>query len=587
MKSILNLNWVSTGRLLFSHIELQRRREIYALLFVMVIVSILELLSIGSVMPLLAVLTNPERFLKIGYFEEVYSFLHIGSTREVMILFLGIFVATTLFAGIFRWQLLRMQVRLSYSIGIDFSVKVFKYALYLPYIEHAHLNSSEIISTIVQKISIVIDRVVFPALTIISCSMILTLMFIAALFSSATITVVVLTIFLFIYGVMIIFTKKILSRNSESISKTSHKVIQEVQEALGGIRDILIEGNQSIHIAQYRKLDEVLRDAQGSIQLISMGPRYLVEVLGMLTLAVIAYWATFSGEGLVAIIPALGLIALAIQRLLPMAQQLYNNWAYLKGSANVLQDVVQKLELTSEKEDVGVLKEGIRFENLIELENISFRYSPGEQNILSNISIKIRAGECIGFIGETGGGKTTLLDLVIGLLPPTTGKLLVDGVEIGKENIGSWMSNIAHVPQNIYLSDATILENIAFGIPAESIDLERVKWASEKAKIADLIESLELNYQTRVGENGVRLSGGQRQRIGIARALYRGGTILILDEATSALDELTECELMRSIEEIGADITLLIIAHRLSTLKKCNKIFEIRNGYITEKSKIS
>ncbi len=568
---------------LLNSLDTIRRRQTYSILLMMVIVSVLELLSIGSVMPLLSALSDPNYFLQVQYLIKFYDFFGVDSSRKAMTLFLGIFVFLNLLTGLFRWHLLRMQVRLSYAIGINFSVRIFKYAIYLPYAEHVNQNSSEIISIISQKISIVVDRVVFPLLTIISSTLILLLMIGVACLTNPAISFTVIILFGIVYSVIGFSLKKILWKNSDLINKESNRAIKIVQEALGGIRDVLIEGNQPIVLAKYKKTDEALRSAQGNIHLMSIGPRFLLEVLGAFMVAVFAYNMALSNEGLVGAIPLMGLLVMATQRLLPLLQQIYHNWAYIKGSVDVLQDVMAKLEI-SNSSGAGYNSKGrnIPFNSSIKLDNVSFRYRGAGKDVLSNISMEISRGDRIGFIGETGGGKSTLLDIIMGLLHPSGGKVYIDDIELKESDAGKWMENIAHVPQSIYLSDITIMENIAFGVPLSEIDINKVKWAAEKAKISENINSLDLGYLTVVGENGVRLSGGERQRLGIARAMYKSKKLLILDEATSALDESTEMEIMRSIEEMQADVTVLIIAHRLSTLKRCNRVFEINSQGLRE-----
>jgi len=288
-------------------------------------------------------------------------------------------------------------------------------------------------------------------------------------------------------------------------------------------------------------------------------------------------------DGLTVVIPILGALALGTQRLLPALQQLYGSYSTLKGSYSSFQDVLNllnqplpKYALETEK---GNLPTQISFKKEIVLNNINFSYAADNTIspplVLKNINLKLRKGERIGFIGVTGSGKSTLLDIIMGLLIPTSGKLTIDGKLITDENKRSWQAHIAHVPQNIYLSDSTIEENIAFGLPKDKIDRRKVEKAAKQAQIAELIDNWQEGYQTFVGERGIRLSGGQRQRIGIARALYKQADVLIFDEATSALDNETEQAVMKSIECLGRELTILIIAHRITTLKGCDKIIKL------------
>jgi len=281
----------------------------------------------------------------------------------------------------------------------------------------------------------------------------------------------------------------------------------------------------------------------------------------------------------VQIIPILGAIALGAQRMFPMLQQVYSSWSRIRGNKEILVDTLTLLDQPISIKEEALNK--IDFKKRIILKNISFKYSSVGDLILNNISMSIDKGTIVGFVGETGGGKSTLLDIIVGLLPVKEGALLVDDVVIDDLNRSSWFPHISYVPQNIFLADTSIAENIAFGIPIEDIDMERVRLSAINAHIDGVIEKLPAQYMTSVGEHGVRLSGGQRQRIGIARALYKTGTdILVFDEATSALDHETEKAVMRSIQNLSNQYTVLLIAHRTTTLKNCNKIIQINDGKV-------
>jgi len=300
-----------------------------------------------------------------------------------------------------------------------------------------------------------------------------------------------------------------------------------------------------------------------------------MEAIGITLIAGLAYIMSLREDGLVTAIPILGALALGAQRLLPILQQAYHAYSSIKGSYSSFCDVLELLDQPLPNYINQPLPSPIHFEKDIQLTNLSFRYNNNIPWVLEEINLNISKGSRVGFIGVTGSGKSTLLDIIMGLLSPTKGQFLVDNKQITKENLRAWQMRIAHVPQNIYLSDSTIEENIAFGVPKEQIDHEQVIKAAEQAQIKELIEEWPQQYQTFVGERGIRLSGGQRQRIGIARAMYKHADVLIFDEATSALDNETEQAVMSAIDGLGKDLTILIIAHRLTTLKGCDQIVEV------------
>ena len=288
------------------------------------------------------------------------------------------------------------------------------------------------------------------------------------------------------------------------------------------------------------------------------------------------------GEGFVSAIPTLAALALGAQRLLPALQNFYFNWTAIRGGQESVEDGLQFLEQSFPEHANKPNPSPISFKESIMLDRVSFQYNKDGEIVLKELGLTLEKGKRYGFIGTTGCGKSTLLDIIMGLLKPTQGFLKIDNQIIDEENHRSWQIIIAHVPQAIYLSDTSLAENIAFGLEVDKIDMKRVKEAAEKAQIAETIEALPQKYKTFVGERGIRLSGGQRQRIGIARALYKKAQVIVFDEATSALDNETELAVMEGIENLADDLTILIVAHRLTTLKRCDKIFRMDKGEVIE-----
>jgi ATP-binding cassette subfamily B protein len=498
-----------------------------------------------------------------------------------------VFITTIFLSGLIRLTLLYVVTRLSYATGADLSIKIYRNTLYQDYIVHTSRNSSEIINGIINKTNTVIGGIVTPILNIITSTIIIIAIIGMMLAINPGIAMSALFGFGIIYLVVILYTKKKLQVNSEIIAIQSTQMIKSLQEGLGGIRDVLIDESQEFYCKIYRKADLSLRRASGDNVFIAQGPRYAVETVGVSLIVILAYGMSSQESNIDMVVPILGSMALAAQRLLPLLQQAYSGYSALKGSYSSFQDVLEMLEqplpqYAQQSFQVEKFKNPIIFQKNIALKNIGFYYASDDRvnnsNVLDKINFKITKGSCVGFMGETGSGKSTLLDIIMGLLSPTEGHLEIDGVSITDKNRRAWRAHIAHVPQNIYLTDGTMEENIAFGVPRERIDHQQVKKASKQAQIDVLIEGWSEGYNTLVGENGVKLSGGQRQRIGIARALYKNSNVLILDEATSALDTKTEQEVTKAIEALNKDITVLIIAHRISTLKKCDQIIQIKNN---------
>jgi ATP-binding cassette, subfamily B, bacterial PglK len=564
----------------WAHIPKKRKGQLSALILLTILVSFAEIVSIGAVLPFLGALTAPDKIIDIQFLQPLFDKLNIQNSSELLFPMTLIFIIAAILSGIMRLILLWTQTRFGYAIGADISIRVYRNLLYSPYSLHVSRNSSEFISGITNKTAMVVTQVILPILLIISASIILIAIFITLLLIDPLVAIIATFGFASIYAFILFFTKKRLLRDSDNISKKTNLLIQSLQEGFGGIRDVIIDGTQEAYCRIFREVDLPLRKAQAGIVIIGQTPRFIVEAFGITILASVAYYLALSSDGINKAIPVLGVFALAAQRLLPLLQQLYSSWTSILGCSSLLKDILFYLNQGLPEHSSLPPPSLIKFDNYIKLENLDFRYSPDGPSILKGFSYKINKGEKIGLIGITGSGKSTLIDIIMGLLIPEDGHLYIDNQLITAKNYRSWQLHISHVPQNIFLADTTILENIAFGIPLAEIDYKLVYECAKKAQISATIESWSLQYKTLVGERGVRLSGGQRQRIGIARALYKKTDVIIFDEATSALDDKTELKVIDSIFNLNPNITILIIAHRLTTLKKCTQVIELEGGRV-------
>lgn len=565
---------------LWRHISMRRRRQFGLLLILMVLASFAEAVSIGAVLPFLGVLTAPERVFEHAMAQPFIQTFELAEPQQLLLPLTLLFGAAAILAGIMRLLLLWVSTRLSFATGADLGISIYRRTLYQPYAVHCARNSSEVITGISTKANQVIYSTIVPVLTLISSSIMLVVILFALLAVNPVIALIAFGGFGLIYALIIYLTRRRLLTGSQRIAHESTQVIKSLQEGLGGIRDVLIDGSQAIYCRIYRNADLPLRRAQGNNLFISSSPRFGMEALGMLLIALLAYSLTQQAEGIAQAIPVLGALALGAQRLLPVLQQAYGAWSQIRGGQASLQDTLilldQPLPIYAEEPE----KQALAFRQHIQLQNLAFRYSAETPWVLQDIHLTIPKGSRTGFMGATGSGKSTLTDIIMGLLQPTEGVLTIDDQVITPENGRAWQQHIAHVPQSIFLSDSTVAENIAFGIPKEQIDHARVRIAAQQAQIAETIEGWSEQYQTPVGERGVRLSGGQRQRIGIARALYKQADVIVFDEATSALDTETEQAVMQAIESLSDDLTVMIIAHRLTTLKNCTQIVELGDGRI-------
>ena len=546
----------------------------------MVCASFAEILSIGAVLPFLAVLTAPERIFQLPAAQPLIRAVGFISASQLLFPLTITFGIAALLSGAMRLLLLWASTRLSFATGADLSISIYRRTLYQPYAVHVARNSSEVISGISGKANGVIYSVIVPSLTLISSSIMLIAILIALLSLNPVIALAAFGGFGLIYVFIVKITRKQQLLNSQCMARESTQVIKSLQEGLGGIRDVLIDGSQGAYCQIYSNADSPLRKAQGNSSFIGGSPRFGIEALGMMLIALLAYALARQPDGIAKAIPVLGALALGAQRLLPVLQQAYGSWSGIQGGQISLRDTLELLDQPLPNYVDQPPAKPLSFRQQINLNNLSFRYTEQTPLVLNNLNLTIPKGSRIGFIGITGSGKSTLLDIIMGLLQPTEGTIEIDAQLLAADNNRAWQAHIAHVPQAIFLADSTIEENIAFGVPKGKIDQSRVKQAARQAQIADIIESWPKKYQTYVGERGIRLSGGQRQRIGIARALYKQADVIIFDEATSALDNETEQAVMQAIESLGNELTILIIAHRLTTLKNCTQIVELADGGI-------
>jgi len=565
---------------LWSHLSGKRRRQFVYLLVVTIATSFAEIFTLSATFPFLGILISPSNISLSPLVSRLYGILNIASNHDILLLLTILFGGCAFISGLMRLIQGWLNTRISFAAGADLSVLLYKVNLLQPYAVHVSRNSSVIINAVATKVGVVIAGGIIPALSIIISICMLLSIIIALIVIDPIIAMSAFVGFGFIYVLVIYVTRRRLALNSALISSESDSVVKLLQEGLGGIRDILIDGNQGLYCDLYAKAVYPLRRAEGYNQFISQSPRYAIEALAMIMIASAAYLLSRNNAGITQTIPVLGTLALGAQRMLPSLQQLFMSWSSLNGNSESIRDVLDLLDQQLPNEEGNAEVYEMQFVESISLNNISFCYSGEGGDVINNINLIIKKGEKVGFVGTTGSGKSTLLDIIMGLLSPTKGEIAVDGNIINISNRKSWQRNISHVPQSIYLADTTIVENIAFGVPKHDIDYDRVICSAKNAQIDEVIRKMQKGYQTVIGERGVRLSGGQRQRIGIARALYKGTNILILDEATSALDNKTESAVMKTMDALNKNVTVLIIAHRLSSLKMCDRIVELENGAI-------
>ncbi len=548
--------------------------------------ALFEVVGIASILPFMSVVLDPLIIENNKYLQNVYSYLNYENT-EHFLFHLGILVllllalSNAISAGMY-WAI----TYFSKMQGHRLSMRLLRHYLNSPYEFFLNRNTSDLGKNILAEIDRVVKGVVLQALQAISKSIVAIVVLTLLIYVNPIVAVSTLLIIGGAYLVFSLVTNNYLNIIGTKQSKATFDRFRTVEESMLGIKEIKLHSLERNFLDRFRQpsIDNARFSAQGLV--IAILPRYLLETLSFGGIIVLVLFLIQNDQNGNEIIPVLSLYALAGYRLLPAIQNVYSARSMIKYNYPAFKIIVDDLDdistaSLSKKNDTEESKEIDFNENFI-IKGLKFKYKESNQETLKLLDLEIKKNEAVGFVGLTGSGKTTLIDVILGLLKGEQGKITVDGVEIGPENRQSWQSKIGYVPQYIFLIDGSIKDNIAFGIPDYEVDNERILEASSIANLDTFVESLPNKFETNVGENGIKLSGGQRQRIGIARALYSDPEVLVLDEATSSLDGMTEKSVMKALEKLTNDKTILMVAHRLSTIEDCDRILVLDEGKIVQ-----
>ena len=561
----------------------RRRQQLLGLQILSLLAAAGEVANLGALLPFLRLLANPTEGLKaLGPLALPLRSL----PQQHLLLGLGLgFMLVVIVSSLLRVLTIRIQLRLSALIAADLGEQVFAAVLQKPFAWHLEHNSSTVLGFLTKDVDVIFGSIQGMLLLVVNLAVVVLLG--ASLMALAPGVMLVISGMLACFYLLVFrFTRGALRADGERLTSNYQSSLQVAQEGLGGIRDVLLDRSQHFFLEAYQERTLSYRLAGAAINIKAQVPRYMIEGFTMILIVGLSLSLAVSGQGIEQQLPLLGTLALGAYRLLQPLQQCFGALSGLQANQSSLRRLQPFLNAQDTPQlplpastPLPPLAAGTP---LLQLAQVSFRYSSSGPWVLRELDLMIRPGERLGFVGSTGSGKSTTSDLILGLLAPTEGRVLVHGQDLHgtPELVAAWQRRVAHVPQQIYLSDASFAANIAFGVPAAQIDHQRVWQVAKQALIAELIESSPDGYATVVGERGVRLSGGQRQRIGIARALYRQAELLVLDEATSALDNRTEAEVMAAIDGLDRTITVLLIAHRLSTVRRCDRIVLLEQGSI-------
>lgn len=578
---------------IYSLLDSHERRRAALVFGLLVVVAFVDALGVASIMPFIAVLANPKVVETNKYLAMVYSGLGFPS-RDGFLLFLGIFFFVVLLASLsLRAVGTWAQLRFSHNRNATWSARLIGGYLRQPYEWFLNRHSADLATSVLAEVNQVVSGALLPAMRAIAH--ILVAVFLLALLIAADPFLAVAVGVLLGGGYLLISMafRRRLRRIGEERRKANKRRFHIVQEAFGGVKDVKIGGLEEAIVRRFSQPAQIFASRQISSGLISQLPSFAMQ--GLLfggILLVLLYLMTTWG-GFQQALPVAALYAFAGYRLMPAVQGAYGDISTLRFTEPVLEllcEDFQTLQTTPSPAEEKTSGDGprplIRLKRQLELQAVSYTYPGADSAALRALSMTVPAHGKVGLVGSTGSGKTTTVDLILGLLRPQEGAIAVDGVEVTDRLVREWQRSVGYVPQQIFLSDDTVSGNIAFGLRAKEIDMAAVEKAARVAKLHDfVVDELPQGYDTHVGERGVRLSGGQRQRIGIARALYRDPDVLVFDEATSALDNLTETAVMEALQDLGGKKTMILIAHRLSTVRDCDCIYLLEHGRLLAQGK--
>ncbi len=566
---------------LFGLLTLAERRQALWVLLMIILMALLDAIGVASIMPFMAVVTNPDLVETNILLATLYQSLGSPGIQNFLLI-LGVLIFIILlfslsFKALTTYFQLRFTLLREYSLG----KRLVEGYLHQPYPWFLTRNSADLGKTVLSEVNTVIYNGMLPAATLIAQSAVAGALLLLLIIINTSLALTVGLILGCAYALIFKFMNRILNRLGQERVDLNSKRFRSVSEAFSAVKEVKVGGLEGAYIKRFSKSAELYAKYQAAAQVIVFLPRFALEAIAFGGLMLMALYLMLQGSSFAEALPIISLYAFAGYRLVPAMQQIYSSLSQLRfiGPAiDLLYSDLKGFPITSSTmtSDAPII-----FRESIKLSNISYSYPGTSRPALDEIDFTISANKVIGLVGASGSGKTTSVDLLMGLLEPEKGALYVDGIGINPTNIRQWQNLIGYVPQQIYLADDTVASNIAFGLVAEDIDLDRVVYAAQIANLHDFVmNDLPMRYDTQVGERGVRLSGGQRQRIGIARALYHNPQVLILDEATSALDNLTELAVMEAINKLRHKMTIILIAHRLSTVRDCDEIYLIEKGKV-------
>jgi ABC-type multidrug transport system fused ATPase/permease subunit len=561
-----------------THLSSYVKKWLFLLLLLSIILSFAEAISLASIVPFIGVFLKPDIFYSHPWLNLFVNFFEIKNNDQLFLFVTIIFASLIILSGLIKLLFLHLSNKITQFIEAEIKTKIFKYNIHQSYAYHLEQSSYAVMSSLIQKTSTTASFV-RSSINILGSLMTILFIMTVLIFLKPFIIISIASILTGFFVVVFFIYKNKLLKNSKKLTQNEDKIINIFQDSVGYISEIIVYSLQNIFISKFTKATYQVAKSKKYTLNVSESPRIYLEYVSLLSLAALIFYFNQSKSDVVNSLTVLAALGLGAQKMLPLINSIHNSISSMGGVQAGITDVINLLDNSAKVKNTNLFSKKIFLKKSFKLNNVYFSYNKKNNWILKNINLEIKKGSKVGIKGTTGSGKSTLVNIIIGLLDPTKGQLFIDDVLINSQNKLAWQKNISIIPQNIFLNDVSIAENIAIGVEPKEINLEKVKKAARQAQIHTYIESAPNQYNETVGERGIKLSGGQRQRIGIARALYREAKIILFDEATNQLDVDTETLIMDSIYSLDKEITVILIAHRLSTLERCDKIIDLSKDF--------